>query len=146
MNINEQYIEQFKEKIGPYVDEIQFSVIHNLGNQFKDHTKFASKMFNDIVDINKTLKPCPNPWKRIVISWDGFLTACCIDFDLELMYGKYEKGRLKDIWSSDNIKEFREKMRNLNLADVPLCRQCNNINLDTINISTALNTILNKKI
>ncbi len=145
MNKNEQYIEQFKEKIEPYVDEIQFSIVHNLGNQFKGHTQFVSKMFDYIVDINKTLKPCPNPWKRIVISWDGFLTVCCIDFDLKLVYGKYEKGRLKEIWNNDKIKEFRNKMRDLNLSDVPLCRQCSDIALDTINISVMLNDILNKK-
>jgi MoaA/NifB/PqqE/SkfB family radical SAM enzyme len=145
MNKNEQYIEQFKEKIEPYVDEIQFSLVHNLGNQVKGHTKFISKMFDNIIEMNKTRRVCPNPWKRIVVSWDGFLTVCCIDFDLKLVYGKYEKGKLKEIWNNDKIKEFRKKMRDLNLSDVLLCGQCSDIALDTINISAMLNDILNKK-
>jgi hypothetical protein len=52
-------------------------------------------------------KICPYPFKRVSITSEGYLTACCVDAKNELVVADLNKTSLKDAWNCDKMKELR---------------------------------------
>lgn len=138
---NEQYVEAFKKMFAPYVDEIEISCILNQGEQVEGYEGLCSPKLTDIMARRRKMNVCPNPFKRINISWDGYLTACCIDFELNLVYGKFEKGKLKELWNNEKIKLIRKKIQTFNLTDLKLCKNCDLIFNDIAGIMEEINKL-----
>ncbi|MCU7834974.1 MAG: radical SAM protein [gamma proteobacterium symbiont of Taylorina sp.] len=140
-SINEKYIDNFKEIISPYVDEIGFSLILNQGDQIDNAVGLQSHKLREI--IKKNTKPilCPNPWKRLNLSWDGYLSACCIDFEMQLEYGKYIPGKLHEIWQNDRINKIRSDMSSRNFESSSICKNCDMINYDIPKIFCDINKL-----
>ncbi|CAB1082051.1 hypothetical protein D1AOALGA4SA_9689 [Olavius algarvensis Delta 1 endosymbiont] len=139
--INEKYFNDFREIIGKYVDDIEVSLVMNQGEQVEAYQELSlvSTRIRNLIEKHKKQIICPNPWKRITISWDGYLTACCIDFELNMVYGKYEPGNLKRLWNSQKINDIRKKVKSLDLDDLVLCRNCDMINYDIPRFRKELN-------
>jgi wyosine [tRNA(Phe)-imidazoG37] synthetase (radical SAM superfamily) len=139
--INEKYFFDFKKKIGKYVDDIEVSLVMNQGEQVEAYEELSlvSNRLTKLIEKHKKKIICPNPWKRINISWDGYLTGCCIDFELNMVYGKYEPGNLKELWNNKKINDIRNKVKNFDLDDLVLCRNCDMIHNDVPNFRKELN-------
>ena len=138
-SINEKYIAEFINVVGPYVDEIEFFVVLNHGISESYYQTLFPKRYKSIMIKHKNEVCCPNPWKRIVLSWDGYLTACCIDFELSLSYGQYESGRLNASWNNDRATFIRNCMRDRNFDNIPICKQCDNVKYDVSSIALDIN-------
>ena len=75
-------------------------------------------------DINGNFKlPCPYPFNSVIITAEGFLTACCMDFENFLAYGDLNKNSLIEIWNNDIIKKFR-KMHINGSVNNTICHNC----------------------
>jgi uncharacterized Fe-S cluster-containing radical SAM superfamily enzyme len=139
--INDQYIDDFKQLVGPYVDEVEISFISNQGNQYCGYENLVSPKILPVLGKYEEHHLCPNPWKRIVISWDGWLTACCIDFELKLVYAKYEKGKLAEAWTNDRITEIRRKMTENDFNTIAICEYCDMMKYNMPLLENELNTL-----
>jgi len=77
---------------------------------------------NEITEINPdsilgTLRPtqyqekkiCPDPFNRIVVSSEGYLTACVVDYQNSLIIEDLAKSTLQDAWNSPTYVELRKK-------------------------------------
>lgn len=123
MNINERYVDDFKNLFRPYVDEIEISFVMNQGAQV-DAKHLAPTELQTLLSRHRKNITCPNPWTRIVVAWNGNLTACCIDFSMNMTYGKYEKGKLRSLWNNDIINRIRQNVAERNFIDLKLCNDC----------------------
>ena len=72
-----------------------------------------------------TLKPCDMIWNRLHLTCEGFLTACCIDYELDLVYADFKnsKKQINTIWNNSIVKKLREKHINMQL-DNTVCKNC----------------------
>ena len=60
--------------------------------------------------INSNFKiPCSYPFKNIIVTWEGYLTGCCMDFENLLAYADLNKESLSEAWNNKIIKDFRKK-------------------------------------
>ena len=129
---NEQYVEDFKKIVGPYVDDIQYfaslSISQGAGKEVT--TSLRSERVAAIIEKHRKKSVCPNPWNRLSISWEGYLMACCLDFELDLAYAKYEKGRLKEHWNNSGINDIRESLLNHDQTKYLVCAKCDATNYD----------------
>jgi len=123
-NINEVYIDDFKKIVAPYVDDIFFSVVYEQGGEGVQISNLRSEKINSLLERFKRQSPCLTPSKKIVVSWDGKLTACCVDFEMELAYGKYEPGKLAELWHGEELTKLRTAHENLDVSAYPLCHGC----------------------
>ncbi len=140
--LNQDCIDDFKEIFAPCVDEIEVSLILNQGEQFEGCDELVSPHLHDLMRRYRKRRPCINPFKRITISWDGYLTACCIDFELQLSYAKYEKGKLEEAWHNTKITELRHMMEINDHNLLPsICKNCDMTNYDIENLIIELNKI-----
>ena len=58
-------------------------------------------------------KPCPFPFQRLTIGYDGNVYPCCClwDDDDRLCLGNVNTDSLMDIWNGDLLKEIREQQK-----------------------------------
>ena len=122
--LNEQGVAAFKDVVGPYVDEVEYFTVLNQGEQYDGFEELSSPILREMMAKHRKPTVCPNPFRRINITWDGWLTACCVDFENALAYAKYEPGRLAELWQCAAARDIRAKMAALDLDDLPLCRNC----------------------
>ena len=64
-------------------------------------------------------------WNRLHLTCEGYLTACCIDYDLDLVYAdfKNKKVSLAELWNNSLITKLRNKHLKNNLTKT-LCQNC----------------------
>jgi radical SAM protein with 4Fe4S-binding SPASM domain len=65
--------------------------------------------------------PCDQPWHRLVINWDGQVTACCYDRDGVWDFGTAADG-LAAVWNGGRLQKFRQALKRSSLP--ALCRRC----------------------
>lgn len=113
-------------KTKKYSDEIIFNNCKNQGGMMYE--------INDLLSINDKEKIntiCPLPFNKIHISCEGYMTACCIDFQNYLAIADLNTTKLLDAWNS---KEFIG-LRNAHLNDKlerTLCFNCIKNNNDMV--------------
>lgn len=138
-SLNEPYVEDFMNLVRPFVDEVEVSLVLNQGEQFDGYEGLVSPRLRELMDRHRKPKPCPNPFRRITVSWDGWLTACCIDFELQMAYAKYEKGRLREAWESQPLERMRQGMLDMDFAAMPMCANCDMMLYDIPALCAELN-------
>lgn len=120
--VNENSIEQFKEVFGPLVDGIYLSPLVNQSGQLPE---VYEKLKSDKVSIETAWKPCKMLWDRIVLSYEGNFTACCVDYELDLQIGSFDEMSLEDAWHSAQMQAWRKMHLEGTVADMDLCKTCN---------------------
>lgn len=121
MQTNQDQMERFREVFSPLVDAIYFSPLVNQSGQMTD--AYQTLKINDTKDVS--WKPCKMLWDRIHISYEGFMTACCVDYELRMVYGDAHRDALADAWNNPQMKAWRVKHMNGDVSSLDLCRTCN---------------------
>ena len=68
--------------------------------------------------------PCPVPFTRLVVTYDGSVRFCPDDWQKGTIVGKLEpETTLKQIWNSSEMKEIRQSHLNKNFNH-PVCKSC----------------------
>ena len=118
-NQNEDEIDILREKITPYIDTYMIHPIHVRHNGKNDiRNKLEPKMGKYKLDI-----PCFMVFTRLHITFDGLLTACCQDFNYDLLLANLNNTSVKEAWESKNAVELRKAHLNKNF-DGLLCDNC----------------------
>jgi hypothetical protein len=67
---------------------------------------------------------CTEPFDRLVIKWDGDVTACCPDFDGRELVGVLARQPLAEVWTGPAIERIRQALRARRYSEISLCRTC----------------------
>ncbi len=67
--------------------------------------------------------PCTMLFNRIHITWEGFLTCCCVDYENQLIVADLNQVTLAEAWHSQVFKDFRQRHLDNNV-DGTLCKVC----------------------
>jgi len=138
MQENQHQIELFREKMRDYTDEIEYTVVNNAADRM-DRDAFEALRI-DTFDIPNKNGICSNPWTRIVMSWDGYISLCCIDYELDISIGKYEKGNLNMLFTGQKAKAIRRAMLEKRYDDLPVtCNMCERLKYDVVERAKRIN-------
>ena len=69
------------------------------------------------------IKPCAMLWNRYHLTAEGYLSGCCVDYDLDLVFGDFKKDKLRTLWNNHLIANLRQKHLDRDLAGT-ICDQC----------------------
>lgn len=67
---------------------------------------------------------CPQPWQRLVVSWDGLVLPCCSDWYRKWIVGNAKKQSLGDIWRSEPMQKIRKLNLENKLNEFEPCKSC----------------------
>ncbi len=83
-------------------------------------------IIKDEIEENKEM--CSLPFNKLHITSEGYLTACCADFQNYLVVANLNNCELKEAWNNEDFINLRKKHINGNLQNT-LCYNCiNNVN------------------
>jgi len=116
---NENEVALLKEMVAPYVDSFESHFISVKNNSANDPRR-------DLIPEGRAVLrsiPCSMVFNRIHVTFDGYLTACCQDFNRDLLLADLKIMSLKDAWESDIALELR-KAHSKHKLDGFLCANC----------------------
>ena len=70
------------------------------------------------------IQPCRLLWTEMVVSWDGKVPLCCVDYNDTIVFGDLTEESIKDIWSGKKLEKYRKIHVNKNFNKIPICRNC----------------------
>lgn len=117
-----------KKKFLEYFEDTSYRKVSSQGGQafqLQISNEYKSSVFKETFNSNNANKPCQLPWNRVHLTAEGYLTACCVDYDLDLVFGDIKEDSLINIWNNNIIKNLREKHLKDKLTGL-LCDQCMN--------------------
>lgn len=119
-NKTEEELELLEGLIKPYVDEF---TVHGIYVKWKNEPVDLSYLAPKKMEITKVQVPCAEVFNRIHVTWDGYLTACCVDFDHDLLLADLKKMPLQEAWNCENVVNFRERHVRKDLKGT-MCYNC----------------------
>lgn len=108
-----------EDKLGDIVDEVVFLNVRNQGGMMYEINDYLS-LEND---KSEEKMPCPLIFNSLHITYEGYLTACCVDFQNYLTVADLNKVSLKEAWHSDKFLELRKKHLEKSVEGT-LCYNC----------------------
>jgi pyruvate-formate lyase-activating enzyme len=111
-----------------YFEDIIYVEAGSQGGQafdlpFAESVKQA--VFGGILSKPRAERPCQLPWSRVHLTAEGYLTACCVDYNLDLVYANIRDANLSDLWNNSKIRSLRTNHLSDSLGGL-LCDQCMN--------------------
>ena len=85
-------------------------------NKVVDHAHLPVKAASTVV--------CTEPFDRLIIKWDGRVTACCSDYDAQLVLGQIGFQTIEEIWNGLSLTDLRDTVMKQRYNSSPLCRSC----------------------
>jgi radical SAM protein with 4Fe4S-binding SPASM domain len=103
--------EAFKEFFG---NEINYDIRPAIPRNKSNIYKWENIHYDLPYEINSIRKYCVHPSRRLVISENGFVYACCVAYALqpELYLGRLDDKPLKEIWNSEKRMSLINDLNN----------------------------------
>lgn len=136
--VNENSIQEFRDVFGSFVDGIYLSPLVNQSGQLPE---VYAKLKSDKVSIATAWKPCKMLWDRMVLSYEGYFTACCVDYELDLQVGHFDDMSLEQAWHSEKMQAWRRMHLEGAVKDMELCRSCNAPLIQQVEVLNVTNKI-----
>jgi len=119
---NENEIEFLKEKVSPYIDRFMCHPV-NIAHLPKEETKSSKLLPVKFEEVYHSQIPCPMVFHRVHITYNGYLTACCADFNHDLLMADLKTQSLEQAWNSDNFRKLRKAHKERAVEGL-LCEDC----------------------
>lgn len=101
-----------------YVDEVVFYPVYNQGGMMYEVNNGLM-----ISEPPKLKPPCPLPFNSLTVTCEGFVTACCVDFEANLVVADLHKTTLAEAWASPLFKKLRQMHLRGDLGKT-MCHNC----------------------
>lgn len=75
------------------------------------------------INVGNVKLPCTLPFKRAHVTSEGFLTACCADFENNLLVGDLNRMSLEDAWNGQDFVALRRRHMDGDVSGT-LCDLC----------------------
>jgi radical SAM protein with 4Fe4S-binding SPASM domain len=116
----QQEVNQFCDRIKDCVDEINTHLAFNQGGHMYE--------MNDGIMVKPgetpVQAPCKMIFNRLHVTWEGLLTACCADFDNELVVANLRETPLQEAWNSEKMIHLRRMHLSNRIPTDVMCYNC----------------------
>jgi len=108
-------VDRFVEQWKPWVDDIRV-------NDVTDRGQGDDLAVGDQRAVAR--RRCPQPWQRMVVSSDGQVVPCCLDWNKRWVIGDATRESLADIWRGASMEAMRQVQRDGRQDEMAPCRGC----------------------
>ena len=103
-------LNEYKEFWEKIADEVSFI-------DYRDYSQKQGELIADWA--------CPFLWQRMLITWDGTISSCQLDYFNTLNLGNVNKGdSIRDAWQGEAMNKVRELHRSGQAHKIKLCNTC----------------------
>ncbi len=118
MDITGPEIEAFTKKWSKSADTVFINHYNTWTGVFPDRNK--NKKENE-----RFLFPCKNPWREMIVNYDGSVSFCCMDFNSTVVIGNIMQHTIQQIWTDEKMQALRTLHLEGRQSEIPICRKCN---------------------
>jgi radical SAM protein with 4Fe4S-binding SPASM domain len=112
-------IKQFQEKYAYLFDKIHFVPVINQGCR-----KNGYVTDNSIILFKNDRYPCLRIWSNMFVTFNGDVSACCVDYNHKLIVGNIKRDSLLNIWNSNAYRLYRKLNRQGKINQIQACNNC----------------------
>lgn len=112
-------VEEIRNEIGAYVDEILVMNANNRGGSANEVEKY---LYNGQDDFAYQF-PCSQLFNNLYITAEGYLVICCQDFENMGIVADLNEERVEEAWNNPKFVEFRRRYLAGDLKGT-LCDNC----------------------
>ena len=117
---NQHEVQVLKDLVGEYVDDVVAPNAYNQGGNMYE--------INDGIMLDPDYKPMKAPcsmlFNRMHITCEGYLNACCVDFDNHLAIADLNKVSLEEAWNSEKMMMLRNMHLKNEIPTQVMCYNC----------------------
>jgi radical SAM protein with 4Fe4S-binding SPASM domain len=124
-------IETFKDGVRPYCDyvtagktQLEHIDIHKTTKLNENQKDILAGLKAKESMVEDRLTICPEVFGKLSIDWDGQVTACCSDYNREMIIGDISKNTIIDIFHNDTVEKYRTLLRKRKFENIPHCNRC----------------------
>lgn len=118
----EDSVDQFANYCRQYCDDLVTNAVIEMGGYIGKELQYLQTKKN--ADFNNGMKiPCYLLWNSLFITYEGYATACCADFQNYLVYADLNQTTIKEAWNNEMIADVRRKHLKGKIAGLP-CVTC----------------------
>ncbi|MBF0456646.1 MAG: radical SAM protein [Nitrospirae bacterium] len=90
-----------------------------------DQVSYNEMLDNTLTTISPdaTTQPCPFPYQRLMILWDGTITACPYDHNGKLAMGNIHNVSIKEAWTT-LLEPLRKLHKECRAQEIQACAEC----------------------
>ena len=118
MDATEPEIESFRQQWLPLVDTVNVNHYNTWTGIFPDRNTNAPGLATFAF-------PCKNPWREMIVNYDGSVAFCCMDFNATIVIGNIMKNTIEEIWHSEEMNRLRSLHLEGRYKEIPICSTCN---------------------
>lgn len=116
-DISKASFDSLKELAGSWVDEIVRYPFVVIGTPLVERKDGVERPFINYANVDKSIDlnvwrttlPCYQLWSYLNVTVEGYLSACCSDFNNDLIVGNINKTGLMGAWHSEEFQELRRR-------------------------------------
>lgn len=105
--------EPYVKKWLPHAEQVMIAAYRPIG----------SRRFPDS-PLPSPRKACLNPFRQLVVSWEGVTGLCCEDIHCEVATGDLRHQSIQEIWRGEPLSRVREAHLGGRFKNVPFCVPC----------------------
>jgi pyruvate-formate lyase-activating enzyme len=132
-DLNRREVDILQQRLKPLVDDVVLYPFMAKGTPLRRHhdASGAERPFITFEHTNpkegwnplRLKAPCHQLWNAVNVRAEGYLTACCADFDNDLLVGDLKVMSLADAWVSPEFQALRRRHVE-NRLEVLVCHGC----------------------
>lgn len=111
-----EQVAEFRALVSPLVDHL------TIGRTVLEHISPEAAQNQTVRRIHPAV--CPEVFDKLSIRWNGDVSACCNDYDNEMILGNVESNAISHLWNGKQIERYREILRERQFDDLSPCYHC----------------------
>ena len=105
-------------------DKEEVKEYHNYWKDIVDYVGFCRLRGGDFDKSEYETVPCGQPFQRMLITWDGNVSVCCVDSELKFCIGNVKDNTIEELWNSQKANHIRN-MHALGVGNkIKQCSEC----------------------
>lgn len=121
-NITKNEHDLLRNLVLPYIDEWDPHLLTNQCGNMYENNEIGEIEKNNVRGRVKS-DVCFQPFKGFTVTPEGYITACVLDYQRDLIVADLNKETMKAAWTNDIYKKFRQKHISHDLIKTP-CYNC----------------------
>lgn len=125
-----EQVKAFREQVEPITDQV------TVGRTILSHFDLSKAKLDSAEKstmeklkeseslIKKHPNCCPEVYDKLSVHWDGLVSACCADFNNNMIVGDLNENTLAEIWKTPKLQHYREELAKGRFEKFSMCKTC----------------------
>lgn len=116
--------QKFQDDFGSSCDHYNIDEVIGWSNGFHNVIKVSDKSIDGLFMLDKHRVVCPEPFKTMVVGFNGDVSVCCADWSMGIKVGNTNVETLSAVWAGDKLKALRMNHVDGRRNEIKVCSDC----------------------